>query len=246
MPALGTVLFLLNIFFIIHAARTGRFWPWGFVMFFLPGFGVAAYLAFEVVPEWWRAPKLQRTQGHLAKTLNPGRRYRALRDEVATADTIGNRLALAEECLTLKRYDEALQLFDAIIRSPHGDEPVFYLGKARAAFGLERPDEVLEALDALKQRWPDYRSQDGHLLYARALEQKGQFDEALFEYESLSRYFAGPEPRVRQMQLLGRMGRRAEAEAIARDVVANLERAPRFARKQQAQWLAAAKGFLRA
>lgn len=245
MPTIGTLLFLLNIVFIVHAARSGRFWPWGLVMFFLPGFGVAAYVIFEVLPEWRGAPRMRRTQAKLGKVIDPKRRYRFLRDELATADTIANRLALAQECLALGLYDEAAALFETIIRSPQGDEPAYYLGRARAEFGLGQPERSLATLDALKSQWPDYRCNEGHLLYGRALEEMGQIDEATGAFSSLARSYPGPEPRIRLMRLLDRTGRKDEARAIAEDVVAGLKRAPAFARKQQAEWFAAAKAYLR-
>ena len=245
MPELGTLLLLLNVVFVVHAARSGRFWPWGYIILFLPGFGVAAYVLFEVLPEWRRAPGVRRTQGTLVKAIDPGRRYRALLDEFEGADTVGNRLALAEECLTLGRYDQAFDLYEGIIRSPQGDEPLYYFGKAKAQFGLDRPDAALATLDDLQGQWPNYRSQEAHLLYARALERLERLDEALAEYAALSRYYAGPEARVRQMQVLDRLGRKTEAQNIANDVVTGMKRAPRHVRQAQAEWFSAARTYLR-
>lgn len=246
MPELGTILLLLNVAFVVHAARSGRFWPWGYVILFLPGFGVAAYVLFEVLPEWRRAPGVRRTQGKLVKAIDPGRRYRALLDAFEAADTVGNRLALADECLALGRHDQALDLYDGIIRSPQGDEPLYYFGKAKAQFGLGQPDAALATLDDLQTQWPGYRSQEAHLLYAKALERLDRLDEAVAEYAALSRYYAGPEARVRQMQVLDRLGRKSEAQGIAHDVVAGMKRAPRYVRQTQAEWFSAAKAYLRA
>jgi hypothetical protein len=52
-PPLSTgVLFaILNVLLIVHAARTGRFMPWGFVILFLPGIGALIYVAFELAPQ---------------------------------------------------------------------------------------------------------------------------------------------------------------------------------------------------
>ena len=44
------------------------------------------------------------------------------------------------------------------------------LGLARAEFGLGRSEDTVKTLDELRRRWPDYQSAEGHLLYARALE----------------------------------------------------------------------------
>ena len=101
----------------------------------------------------------------------------------------------------------------------------------------------LRTLEELKQRWPSYQSQDGHLLYARALEKVGRDDEALREYEELSRYFAGQEVQVRRLLLLDRMGHKIKAHQIANEVLRYFKRCPSYARKQQSEWFSAARGL---
>ena len=83
-----------------------------------------------------------------------------------------------------------------------GDEPAYALGKAQAQFGLNRPADALATLDDLKERWPDFESAEGHLLYARSLAEVGRVDEALDEYHALAAYFPGAEARVRYGMLL--------------------------------------------
>lgn len=244
MPIFGFVTLAATVFCIVHAARSGKFWPWGYVVILLPGLGAFIYLLFEVLPAWLRGPAARKAQTHLVQALDPERRYRALREDLEFTDTIANRADLAQECLALGKYDEALELYEGIIRLPQGDEPAFFLGKARALFGLDRFADTVMTLDLLKSHWPTFRSQEGHLLYARAVEAAGRLDEALREYETLSVYYAGAEPRVRQMLLLDRIGRRAEARDIAVEVVKRLERSPKFARQQQAEWLGRAKAYL--
>ena len=181
----------------------------------------------------------------VTRAVNPGRRYRALTDDLAIVDTIANRAALAEECLALGKFEEALFHYGAIIAQPLGDEPQFFLGKARAELGLGQPATAIATLEELLRRWPEFHSPDGHLLYALALEENGRNDEALANYANVGQYFPGVEPRVRQAQLLRKLGREPEAKAIAEDVVRGLRRAPAHVRKNQRQWLASAQKLAR-
>jgi len=244
MPLAGLLL-VLNVVLIVHAAKTGRFMPWGWIILLLPGIGALAYVVAELVPEWFGSAQGQRARRNVADTLNPERRYRQLADELAITDTIANRVALAEECLALGRFAEAKAHFEDVLGRPLGDEPAFALGKARAEFGLDRPQEVLTTLDDLRARWPDYQSADGHLLYARALEASGRLDEALDEYRAVSNYYPGAEARVRYGLMLDRLGQHAAAKALLTDVLTQLRRAPKFARKTQAEWIAMAEKALR-
>ena len=211
--------------------------PWFYVILFLPGIGAAIYVVVELIPEWTGSHKGRQTRRQIAKKLNPTGRYRQLVDELAIVDTISNRSALAEECLAIGKFDEALTQYSDLLERPLGDEPVFMLGRARAEFGLGRMAQAVTTLEALKARWPDYTSFDGHLLYARALEGAGRDEEALTSYEAVGRYFPGAEPRVREAQLLKRLGRDAEAKAIAEDVARTLTRAPAHVRRNQKEWL---------
>jgi hypothetical protein len=241
----GLIILALQVICIVHAAKTGRFWPWGYVVLFLPGFGALAYVLIELVPEWFGSVQGQKARKSVVGTLDPGRRYRLLTDQLDVTDTIANRAALAEECLKLGKYAEALGHYEHILSLPMGDDAVYAYGKARAEFCLDRPRDAVATLDDLRSRWPDYQSADAHLLYARALEDVGRTDDALAEYEAVANYYPGAEARVRHGLLLAKAGRQAEAQILLTDVLARLKRAPKYVRRAQAEWIAAAEKALR-
>src|SRR5262245_35231263 len=100
------VLGLIDIMLVVHAAKTGRFSPWAYIILMIPLFGALAYIMVELVPEWFGSVQGQKARRHVVKTLNPERQYRALTDQLAITDTIANREALASECLTLGKFEE--------------------------------------------------------------------------------------------------------------------------------------------
>jgi len=242
---IGILLFALDIALIVHAAKTGRFMPWGYIILLLPGIGAAVYVVAELLPEWFGSHKGRAARQSFARAVDPGRRYRELTEELEVVDTIANRAALARECLALGKPEEALAHYQIIVAQPVGQEPQFFLGKARAQVEMGQPAAAVETLDALMRLWPDFHSFDGHLLYAIALEASGRNDEALANYDSVGRTYPGPEPRVRQAQLLQRLGRGADARALAEDVVRGLRRAPGHVRRNQRVWLASAQRLAR-
>jgi hypothetical protein len=237
----GLVVIVLDIALIVHAARTGRFMPWGYIILFLPGIGALAYVVVELVPEWFGSRGARRARGRLVGALDPGRRYRDLQDQLAMVDTIANRSALAEECLALGKFDEALTQYNAILAKPLGDEPGFMLGKARAQLGLGDAAGAVATFEELKRVSPSYETPESDLVHAIALEGAGRNDDALASYAAASQHFPGVEPSVRLAQLLKRLGRDAEARAVAEDVVRSLRRAPAHVRANERQWLASAE-----
>jgi hypothetical protein len=242
---LALVVLALQLTLVWHAAKTGRAQPWAYIILIILVFGSVAYVVAELIPEWLGSYKGQKARKRFVSTVNPQRRYRVLTDELAIADTIANREALALECLELGKFDEAKHHYDEIIARPMGEEPVFFLGRARAEFGAGSPADTVATLDDLRHRWPDYQSADGHLLYARALEEIGRTDEAIEEYKALAGYFPGAEARVRYGVLLDRLDRKAEARVVLTDLLTHMRRAPRHVRKVQAEWIAMAERTLR-
>src|SRR5262249_58527706 len=89
------LLLLINVLLIVHAAKTGRFWPWGYVILLIPGFGALAYVLVELVPEWFGSAQGQRARRQVADTLDPQRRYRQLSADLEVADNIATRAAPA-------------------------------------------------------------------------------------------------------------------------------------------------------
>jgi len=243
---LALILVAIDALLIVHAAKTGRLCPWAYVILAIPGFGALAYVAMELGPEWMGSIEGQQVRACVAKSLDPEKRYRMLVEQLALADTIANRVALADECLGLGKFEQAKEHYESALTRPMGDEPAYALGKARAEFGLRRPLDAAATLDWLRETWPHYQSAEGHLLYARALELGGLLSEALAEYEALSGYYPGVEARVRQGLLLHRMGRDADAKSVLGAVVTQLSGAPKYVRKIEAEWMTAAQRALRA
>jgi hypothetical protein len=234
--SIGILITILDVLLIVHAIKTGRFMPWGLVILFLPGIGALVYVAFELVPDWFSSDGAQRARRRLAAALDPTGRYRALKDQLAIVDTIANRSALADECLAIGRPQEALEHYEAVIGLPLGDEPAYRLGKARALLDLGHADDAIATLDEVKQRSPDLHSPEGRLLYARALDMAGRSEEALDQYASIAQTYPGPEPSVRQAQLLEKLGRRDQARSIADEVVRSLRRSPAHVRANEREW----------
>lgn len=241
----GLIAIVLDVFCVVHAAKTGRFWPWAYVVLFLPGVGALAYLLVEVLPGTIRAPAARRTTRAMVDRVAPLRRYRELVDALEVADTVANREALAKECLEVGRPDEALALYDAILASPQGDEQAFKVGRARALLALGHAAEAEAAIDCLRADHPSFHSNEAHMLYARTLEAGGRLDAALVEYDTLVMHGAGLEAPYRRATLLAEMGRAPEARAAAEEIVKRLSRSPAHVKRMEAEWAKAARRLAR-
>jgi hypothetical protein len=65
------LLTLINIVLVVHAAKSGRFSPWGYIILMMPGIGAIAYVAVELIPAWFGSHQGQ----HARKGRDRTRRY---------------------------------------------------------------------------------------------------------------------------------------------------------------------------
>lgn len=228
---------LIQLALIVHVIRTRQPTFWIFVILFAPLIGSLVYGGLVLLPAWrdsWQGRRLQRK---VVETLAPGRQRDALGRELAVADTVENRLKYAEEALRLQDYPAARAQFDAAASGLYADDSRALLGLARAAYGMGDADACKAALDRLIAAHPDFRDPHAQLLYAMALEARGESHQALGEYEALSPRFPGEEARVRHARLLLKLGRSAAAREILQQVADRAAAAPTWYRDKEREWI---------
>jgi hypothetical protein len=235
----------LQIALIIHAARTGRPYYWIMILLFIPLMGSVAYVIVELLPGATRSPVSRRTVGGARRLIDPEGAYRRLAEQLDLTPTIDNRRALAEECIRLGRLDEAETLYRDTLTGMHATDPYLMLGLARVQFERGDANSCLETLSRIRAANPDFQDADAHMLYARSLEATGDNERALSEYEALTRYFGGEEPRVRRGLLLRKLGDMQKAQLAFEEVKRSVERGPSFYRRNQQSWYRLAKDNLR-
>lgn len=228
---------LLQIICIVHVVRTGRPFLWIYVLLFLPGLGVAAYVVVEILPGFFRSRTARNLQSSAVTTLDPGRELRQRRQALEEADTVDNRRLLAETLEAVGQHDQALELYRGILTGIHADDPGMLLGMARAAYGTKQYELALQTVLKLGDTNPRYQPVEAQLLHAMTLEALGRDDEAADDYADLVTHAPGEEVRCRYALLLQRHGDRGAAKRLFDEILARSRRAPRHYRRQQSEWI---------
>ena len=130
MPAIIALSFILQLFCIVHVIQTGRDKYWIFIILIGSFLGSLAYLVTQVVPDIGRDPMTRRTVKKLQKAIDPEREKRRIADQLALADTVDNRIKLAQECLELGDVLNAEELFQSCLKGVHAHDPELMLGVA--------------------------------------------------------------------------------------------------------------------
>jgi len=235
------VTLLAQVLLIVHCIKTGRNTIWIWVLALLSFAGIIAYLAVEVIPELLRSRTTQRTTRGVKKLLDPGADLRKYENEARVTNNVASRQKYADELTRQGRYQEAIQEYRQALTGLYEHDPNLMLGVARAQFGNDNATAARETLDELIRLNPDFRSPEGHLLYARALETEGNFQKALEEYAVLAHSYPGAEAAVRYAQLLNAQGQREEAQKVVSDLLEEARIAPAHYRKAQKSWLETAE-----
>jgi hypothetical protein len=229
----------VQVAFIIHVIKTGRntLWIWVLILPVLAVPGMIAYLVVEILPELLGGRTARRTARGLRKVMDPEGDLRRYEQEARITGNVASRQRYAEELSRHGRHDEAIAQYRAALTGLYEHDPNLMLGIARAQFTKGDATAARTTLDDLIRLNPDFRSPDGHLLYARALESEGNIRKALEEYQALATSYPGAEAAVRYAQLLQSQGRQAEAQKVAHDLLEQARIAPAHYRKAQRSWL---------
>jgi hypothetical protein len=232
---------LLPLIAVVHLLRTGRDMRWLFVIIFLPMIGALAYLIIEVLPSLSHSRGARRALARARSTIDPHRGVREGALEYERSQNVDNASRLAEELTKARRFDEAIRVCNDARTGLFEDDPKLLLALAGAQFGAGSYADAITTLDYLRTKHPDLRSSDGHLLYARALEESGATQRALEEYAALASYYPGAEARVRHALLYKKLGRLDEAARLLDALLKDARLAPKHFRRSQAEWIALAE-----
>jgi hypothetical protein len=228
---------ILQIGCAVHVVRTGRPMYWIFLLFIGSYIAIAAYLIAEVLPGLGQSRTARRALRGAQDRIDPERRKREATRQLDVADTLDNRRRLAQESYNSGDYQQAAEMYRSGLRGLYVTDPELMLGLARSQFALNLNTDARQTLDALIAANPDFRSDSGHLLYARCLEALGDIPAAIHEYEALVDGFTGEEARVRFGLLLKREGRAAEASEVFNAVLKRSRVAPKYYQREQREWI---------
>ena len=231
----------VQVMLIIHCVKTGRnqIWIWVLALLSIPG--AIAYIAVELLPDLLGNRRTKRAVRDVKGVLDPERELRKAERVALVSGDVASRQRYAEELSKQGRHAEAADVYRTLLTGLYETDPSLMLGLARAQFDSADAAGAKETLEALIAANPDFKSADGHLLFARAVEATGDADKALEEYRVLADYFPGGEAAVRYARLLSQQGRADDARRVLRELVDRMSLAPPHVRKAQQAWLSEAE-----
>ena len=241
MPAVIAISTILDIIMIAHVLRTGRDRYWVYIILAIPIGGAGIYFLLEFFPEFRRSRIGKKATTHVRNAIDPDYELKRLAKDLATSNNTQNKLRLADECNHRGLHQEAVQLYEGCLTGMYKTDPNIMLKLATALFHQQGYAKAKQTLDELIAANPDYKSPEGHLLYARTLEALEETEQALEEYSVLADYYTGLEAKCRYALLLKKQGHTEKAEALFKEIIDKVIDMPSYYRKDNKTWLEIAK-----
>ncbi|MEO8002652.1 MAG: tetratricopeptide repeat protein [Arenimonas sp.] len=239
MPVLGIGLHvIIALFFAIHAMRTNQDKYWFMILFAFPGLGSLIYGLMIWLPDARNTRHGRTIESALVNVLDPSRELRQAQEAMEIAATPDNRIRLAHALLNAKRPSEAIPQYQSVLNGIYANDPKIQTWLAKAF--LESGDfrEAKELLDLIIKVNPNYKSPEGHLIYARALSALDERKLARDEYEVLVGYYVGLEARARYAEALIKWDDPFRAKPLLEDSLKIARRMPSSARRLNQEWIA--------
>jgi hypothetical protein len=239
MPLLGIGLHvIIAIFFAVHAMRTNQDRYWFMILFAFPGLGSLIYGLLIWLPDVRNTRHGRAIENTLVNVLDPGRELRQAEEAFELAATPDNRIRLGHALILSKRPAEAVQHYQNVLNGIYANDPKIQTYLANAWVECGNFSEAKLLLEKVIKDNPDFKSPEGHLLYARAATGMDDQQLAREEYEVLIGYYVGLEARTRYLEALIQWQDTARAKKLLQENMKIVKHMPKSARQLNDEWIA--------
>jgi hypothetical protein len=227
------LIILAQIFCVAHAMKKGKK-DWIYIIIFLPAAGAIAYFIREILPEINRGE----FTSNLQNLFLPNHNINEWERRVRIADTVTNKLQLADAYAQQKQYAKAIALAESCQVGHHANDVGITQRLARLYFYNEQYGESIASFKKLlSSQKNQMNNQEDELLYAKALEGNMELERAEEEYKKVIRVHHSLEAMYYYGLMLKKQRRNKEAAAQFQAVRDEIELHPRYVRRMNTQWV---------
>lgn len=212
---------LLQILCVVHLIRSNGNKLWLTAIIFLPFAGSAAYFLFEILPGLQGNRHMRYAKKKAVEKIDPERRIRQAKESIALADSLANRVELADALAANGRHQDAAAKYEEIVAEPHGDSDSIMFKYAASLFETGNAVSALEILEPLEPASINSENHQRQLLKARILSELDRNEEARKIHADIVDKIAGIEARGHFAALLLKMDEKILAKEQLEEIIQN-------------------------
>ena len=195
----------------VHAVRTRQNTYWFWLLFAGGSVGAAIYFFAVMAPDLANGRTGRAAAMTARRLVNPQADYDRALKALDETPTVGARIKAAQAAEALGRWEDAESQWTLAASGIWSDDPAVLAGHARALLELGRPAAALEKLEALQKKDGGGKGETA-LLFARAYEGLGRFEQAEGPFRFAADHVPGLEAGARYVAFMARTGRQSDAE----------------------------------
>ena len=119
---------IIQIYFAVHAVKTGRSSLWLWIIVLFPMIGWMIYFFAEYLPDLQRKLKVRKRRSKVKAKVTPINRLRYLQDQVTLSPSLANKKLLAAEYVNLGLFDRAIALYETCMEGPYENDTTIIEG----------------------------------------------------------------------------------------------------------------------
>lgn len=240
-PLFSFLLMAVNLFFIVHAIKTGRPYYWVWIIFMMPVLGAAAYFFVEMRPnvrsiDWaslrWRF-------------ASPAARIGVLRDVAENSPTVKNRTRLAQEFESQLQWSLASETYRECLSGVFDNDPRLLISLASALLEDGNSEEAYEIASKIPAQRDFKLDDDRKLILYRSQAAVGILEPAIEGLEDLASRKSGFAPRYYLAQAKVAGGKDSQADEDLQKIIHTFRHGNALLRKHEQQWFLAATKLLK-
>ncbi|MEL6926827.1 MAG: hypothetical protein AAFO94_22495, partial [Bacteroidota bacterium] len=164
---------ILQAYCLYHAYKNDHASTWFVVIVFLPLVGSLLYLFTQV----FNRPNVEQITENVKQAVNQNYKIEKLQKESHFTDTIANRLKLADEYLSKRKFEQAIELYESCLEGYNRKDPYIKMKLIGAYYKSGDYNSVLRHGMYLKND-PSFKNSEARVAYAWSLFHKGDTDMA--------------------------------------------------------------------
>lgn len=230
MIRLYTPILMLEIFCIYHIYKHKSAFYWYFLIFFFPFLGSIIYLFIH----YYNRRNVDSITEGVKSLLNTNYELEQLEKEAKYADTVSNRLKLADKHTELGNYDRAIDLYNTCLTGFNKDDPEMSRKALKAHYLNKNYQKVVELGNQLLSDRAFNKSPE-KVAYAWALFHQNQSGSAELIFNELDQQYSNYAYRLEFAQFLHESGKTEEAIIKLKGLLAEIDSLDRMERRNNKQ-----------